>query len=112
LQVIRLSSRLVLRWHPTSDGHARILATGLSLLLLLEILVVSHLLLLFMCHIARLQTTGARDIRLRGVHAAVRNVFGRFCGNISGVDAILRRWFSCIETRLRNVSETETTREF
>lgn len=108
LQVGCLSSRLVRLWHPASDGHARILAASLGLLLLLlEILVVSHLLLLFVCHIARLKSTGARDIRLRSIHVAVRDVFGRLCRNISSVDAILRRRFGCVETRLRDVSETE-----
>jgi hypothetical protein len=103
----------VRRWHPASDGHARILAASLGLLLLLlEILVVSHLLLLVMCHIARLQAAGARDIRLRSIHAAVRDVFGRLGGKISSVDAILRRRFGCVEARLRDVSETEARRRF
>lgn len=76
----------MLRGHTVAHGHAGVLTTGL--LLLLEVLVVGHLLLLLVGHIARVHS-GATHVGLRSVDIVVRHVLGGLGGNIGSVDAIL-----------------------
>lgn len=85
---VSLRSGLVLGGHPVANRHSRVLPTSL-LLLLLEILVVGHLLLLFVCHIAGVHTRGSRDTRLLGIDVAVAHIFGSLSRNIGGINAIL-----------------------
>lgn len=78
-----LRGGLVLRGHAVAHGHARILAT--SLLLLLEVLIVGHLLLLLVGHVARVHAwTG--HVTLRRV---VSHVLGGLWCDIGSLDAIL-----------------------
>jgi hypothetical protein len=92
-----LSSGLVLRRHATGDWHG-ILTTSL-LLLLLEILVVCHLLLLLVGHVARMNA--GTHIPLGSVDIVVSHVFGGLGGNIGGVDAILTGgWVGSIQAGL------------
>lgn len=81
-------SRLMLRGHAVAHWHTSVLPTGL--LLLLEILVVRHLLLLFVGHVAGVHTGGAGHVRLlSGTDIAVVDILGRLCWDLWGVDAIL-----------------------
>lgn len=78
----------MLSGHPVANRHSRVLPTSL-LLLLLEILIVGHLLLLFVCHVARMHTRRSRDTRLLGIDVAVTHIFGSLSRNIGGIDTIL-----------------------
>ena len=82
-----LCSGLVLGRHPVAHGHAGILPS--SLLLLLEVLVVCHLLLLLVGHVAGVHTRGTGDIRLLGVDIAVAHILGRLRRHLGRIDAIL-----------------------
>lgn len=84
-QIISLSGGLLVRGHATADGHG-VLATSL-LLLLLQVLVVGHLLLLLVGHVARVHT-GAH-IPLGRVDVVVCHILGSLGGDIGGVDAVL-----------------------
>lgn len=79
-----LSSRLVLGRHAIAHRHSGILAT---LLLLLEVLIVGHLLLLFIGHVARVHT-GRPGHALRRV---VTDVLGRLGGDLGTLNAVLVR---------------------
>lgn len=83
---IVLRGGLVLRWHSVAHGHTGILATGL--LLLLEVLIVGHLLLLLVGHIAGVHA-GTGHVALGRVDIAVSDILGGFGGHIAGIDAIL-----------------------
>lgn len=91
----------MLRGHAASNGHG-ILATSL-LLLLLEVLVVSHLLLLLIGHVARVHARA--HVTLGGVDIVVSHVLGSLRGDIGGVDTILA---SCgvggVQTGLYHIS--------
>lgn len=76
---------MVLGWHATADRHG-VLTTSL-LLLLLEVLVVRHLLLLLVGHIARVNT--GTHIPLGRVDVVVSHIFGGLGGDIGSVDTIL-----------------------
>lgn len=76
----------MLSGHPVANGHSRVLPT--SLLLLLEILIIGHLLLLLICHVAWVHTRRSRDTRLLGIDVAVAHIFGSLSRNIGGIDAI------------------------
>jgi hypothetical protein len=76
----------VLRWHSVAHGHTGILATGL--LLLLEVLIVGHLLLLLVGHIAGVHA-GTGHVALGRVDIAVSDILGGFGGHIAGIDSIL-----------------------
>lgn len=82
-----LCGGLVLRRHAVADGHAGVLTTGL-LLLLLQVLVVGHLLLLLVGHVARVHA-GAGHVGLRSVDIVMGNVLGSLGRDVGGVDAIL-----------------------
>lgn len=74
--------------HLASDGHPRVLSTGL--LLLSQILVVGHLLLLLVGHIARMHAPWPRDVCLRRIHVVVVHVLGGLGGHVGRrVDSIL-----------------------
>lgn len=81
-----LRGGLVLRGHTAAHGHARILAT--RLLLLLEILVVGHLLLLLVGHVAGVHA-GTRHVALGRVDVAVSHILGGLGGDVARVDAVL-----------------------
>lgn len=72
-----LRGGLVLRGHTAAHGHARILAT--RLLLLLEVLVVGHLLLLLVGHVAGVHA-GTRHVALGRVDVAVSHILGGLGG--------------------------------
>lgn len=74
---------LVLRGHTVAHGHARVLAT--CLLLLLEVLIVGHLLLLLVGHVAWVQAW-TRHVALGRV---VSHVLGGLRRDVGSVDAIL-----------------------
>jgi hypothetical protein len=94
-----LSSGLVLGWHATADRHG-ILTT--SLLLLLEILVVGHLLLLLVGHVARVDTRA--HIPLGCVDVVVSHIFWGLGGNIGGVDTIFTgSWVGSVEACLSSM---------
>lgn len=79
-----LSSGLVLGRHAVAHGHAGILAT---LLLLLEVLIVGHLLLLLIGHVARVHT-GRPGHALRRV---VTDILGSLGRDLGALDAVLIR---------------------
>lgn len=84
-----LCCRLMLGRHPTANGHAGILPTGL-LLLLLKVLVIGHLLLLFVGHVAGVHPGGARHIRLLGsIDIGVVYILGGLCWDLRSVNTIL-----------------------
>lgn len=83
----RLRRGLVLRWHPVTHRHARILSS--CLLLLLKALVVGHLLLLFVRHVAGVHTGGTGDIRLLRVDIAVADILWRLSRHLGRINAIL-----------------------
>ena len=70
--------------HTVAHGHARVLTR--SLLLLLKVLVVGHLLLLLVRHVAGVHAR-ARHVLLRRIYV-VANILGCLRGDIGGVDAI------------------------
>lgn len=74
---------LVLRGHPVANRHSGILAT--CLLLLLEVLIVGHLLLLLIGHVARVHAR-ARHTALGRV---VSHILGSLRWDIRGLNAIL-----------------------
>lgn len=94
-----LSSGLMLGWHSASDRHSWVLSTCLCLLLL-ETLVVSHLLLLFLCHVPGLDSRLASHVCLLCIDVVVRDIFGRLGGNIGSVDPILGGGFRRIQASL------------
>lgn len=81
----------MLRRHATTDRHAGVLPT--SLLLLLEVvLVVGHLLLLFVRHVAGMHSGRTRDVGLLGrgsIDVGVVDVLGGLRWDLGGIDAIL-----------------------
>lgn len=83
----RLRSGLMLGRHAVAYGHARILPTGL--LLLLEVLVVGHLLLLI-GHVARVHAGGMWHVWLLGIDV-VFHILGGLCWDVGSVDAVLTR---------------------
>lgn len=76
----------MLRGHAAVDRHAGVLAA--CLLLLLEVLVVSHLLLLLIRHVAGVHAR-ATHVGLWRIDAVVGDVLGSLGGDIGGVDTIL-----------------------
>jgi len=84
---VDLRGRLVLRGHTIAHWHARVLATCL-LLLLLEVLVIGHLLLLLVGHVAGMHA-GTGHIALGRVDVAVSHIFGGLGGHVARVDAVL-----------------------
>lgn len=94
-----LCGGLVLRRHAVADGHAGVLTTRL-LLLLLQILVVGHLLLLLVGHVARVHA-GAGHVGLRSVDIVMGNVLGGLGRDVGGVDAILvGGWVGSVQASL------------
>lgn len=88
----------MLRRHTATDRHTSVLTT--SLLLLLEVLVVSHLLLLLIGHIARVHA-GTTHVWLGRINIVVSNVLGSLGGNIGGVNTILAGgWVGGIQASL------------
>ena len=80
---------LVLGGHATTHGHAGILPTGL-LLLLLKVLVIGHLLLLFVGHVAGVHPGGTRHIRLlSSIDIGVVYILGGLRWDLGSVDTIL-----------------------
>lgn len=79
----------MLRRHAVAHGHTGILPT--SLLLLLQVLVVGHLLLLLVGHVAWVHSSRTRHGRLLSVDGAVVYVLGSFGRDIWSIDAILGR---------------------
>lgn len=95
----RLRRGLVLGGHPVTHRHARILSS--CLLLLLKALVVGHLLLLFVRHVAGVHTGGTGNIRLLGVDIAVANILWRLSRHLGRINAILvGSGVRCIQTGL------------
>lgn len=89
--------------HLASDGHPRVLSTGL--LLLSQILVVGHLLLLLIGHIAWMHAPWSRDVRLRSIHIVVVHILGGIGGHVGGINSILvARGLGGIEACLSQVS--------
>lgn len=78
-----LSGGLVLGWHATADRHGVLAAL---LLLLLKVLVVGHLLLLLIGHVAGVHARA--HVALRRVYV-VSHVLGSLGSDIGRVDAIL-----------------------
>lgn len=76
---------LVLRGHAVADRHTRILAT--CLLLLLEVLIVGHLLLLLIGHVARVHAR-TRHIGL-GCIDVVADILGGLGRDIGSINTIL-----------------------
>lgn len=76
---------LVLRGHAVADGHTGILATGL--LLLLEVLIVRHLLLLLVGHVAGVHAR-TRHIGLRRIDV-VADILGGLGRNIGSINTVL-----------------------
>lgn len=76
---------LVLRGHTVAHWHTGILAT--CLLLLLEVLVVGHLLLLLIGHVARVHA-GTGHVGLRRIDI-VADILGGLGRDIGSIDAIL-----------------------
>lgn len=74
--------------HAVANRHAGVLAT--CLLLLLEVLIVGHLLLLLIGHIARVHAR-ARHVGLGRIHIVVSDVLGSLGGDVGSVNAILAR---------------------
>ena len=96
----RLCSGLMLGRHPVAHRHSGVLPT--SLLLLLKILVVGHLLLLFVGHVAWVHARRARDVLLLGIDIVVGgDILGCLCRHITGLDTVLIGGrIGCIETGL------------
>lgn len=76
---------LVLRGHAVADGHTGILATGL--LLLLEVLIVRHLLLLLVGHVARVHAR-TRHIGLGRIDV-VADILGGLGRDIGSINTVL-----------------------
>lgn len=76
---------LVLRGHAVAHGHTGILAT--CLLLLLEVLIVGHLLLLLVGHVAGMHAR-TRHVGLRRIDI-VADILGGLGRDIGSIDAIL-----------------------
>lgn len=76
---------LVLRGHAVADGHTGILATGL--LLLLEVLIIGHLLLLLVGHVAGVHAR-TRHVGLRRIDI-VADILGSLGWDIGSIDTIL-----------------------
>lgn len=88
MQLEKSCSGLMLRGHAVAHWHTSVLPTGV--LLLLEILVVGHLLLLFVGHVAGVHSGGTGHIGLLGrTDVAVVDILGRLCWDLGGIDAIL-----------------------
>lgn len=85
----RLCSGLMLGRHPVAHRHSGVLPT--SLLLLLKILVVGHLLLLFVGHVAWVHARRARNVLLLGIDIVVGggDILWRLCWHITGLDTVL-----------------------
>lgn len=83
-----LCGGLVLRGHAVAHRHAGILPASL-LLLLLQVLVVGHLLLLFIGHVARVNPCGTRHVRLLGVDIGMGHILRRLGGHFRGIDTVL-----------------------
>ena len=77
----------MLRGHAVAYRHTGVLPA--RLLLLLQVLVVGHLLLLFVGHVARVNPCGTRHVRLLSADIAVSDVLGRLGGHLRGIDAVL-----------------------
>lgn len=75
----------MLRGHAVADRHTGILATGL--LLLLEVLIVGHLLLLLVGHVARVHAR-TRHVGLGRIDV-VANILGGLGRDIGSINTIL-----------------------
>ena len=82
-----LRSGLMLRGHPVAYRHAGILPAGL--LLLLQVLIVGHLLLLLVGHIARVHAGRPGHIGLLGIDIAMAHILGGFGGDVGSINPIL-----------------------
>ena len=79
----------MLRGHAAAHWHTGILPTGL-LLLLLDVLVISHLLLLFVGHVAGVHSGGTGHVGLlSSIDIAVTDILGGLSRDLGGVDPIL-----------------------
>lgn len=76
---------LVLRGHAVAHGHTGILATGL--LLLLEVLIIGHLLLLLVGHVAGVHAR-TRHVGLRRIDI-VADILGSLGWDIGSINTIL-----------------------
>lgn len=75
--------------HAATDGHASILPTGL-LLLLLKVLVVGHLLLLFVGHVAGVHPSRTRHVGLlSSIDIGVVDILGGLSRDLGSIDSIL-----------------------
>ena len=78
----------MLRGHPaTPHRHTGVLPT--SLLLLLEVLVVGHLLLLLVGHVAGVHSRGAGHVGLLSIDIAGVDILGSLCWDVRRIDSIL-----------------------
>lgn len=96
----------MLRSHPVAPHrHTGVLPTGL--LLLLEILVVGHLLLLLVGHVARMHSRGTGHVGLLSIDIAGVDILGSLCWDFRRIDTILvGGGIGGVETSL----ETQTVR--
>ena len=81
----------MLRRHAVAHWHTSVLPTGL-LLLLEVVLVVGHLLLLFVGHVAGMHSGRTRDVGLLGrgsIYVGVVDILGGLRWDLGGIDAIL-----------------------
>lgn len=91
----------MLRGHAVAHWHTGILPTGL-LLLLLDVLVISHLLLLFVGHVAGVHSGGTGHVGLlSSIDVAVADILGGLRRDLGGVDTILAGgWIGSVEASL------------
>ena len=83
-----LCGGLVLRRHSVAPHwHTGVLPTGL--LLLLEILVVGHLLLLLVGHVAGMHSRGTGHVGLLSIDIAGVDILGSLCWDFRRIDSIL-----------------------
>ena len=83
-----LCGGLVLRRHSVAPHwHTGVLPTGL--LLLLEILVVGHLLLLLVGHVAGMHSRGTGHVGLLSIDVAGVDILGSLCWDFRRIDSIL-----------------------
>ena len=99
-QIIRLSGGLVLGWHATADGHGVLAAL---LLLLLQVLVVGHLLLLLIGHVAWVQAGAHVGLGRVDIVSHVLGGLGRDIG--SDIAVLVGSGVRGVETGLVVVSD-------
>lgn len=97
----------MLRGHAVAHRHTGVLPA--RLLLLLQVLVVGHLLLLFVGHVARVNACGTRHVGLLGADVVVSHILGRLGGHLRGIDTVfIGGGIGSIETGLRIESQSSS----